>query len=199
LVFLLFSKTVVEDRLYRGRFELPDPGMVWAVGPYGPYLVRPPLYPTTPSIWTPAPFQPPFLLSPSPSGPNSIVPADTSQRRVCALCGTLGNHRCVSESKGAACLQFVCRNTLDPRRDIVAMNVARVCADKPPIGAPRGEGYSCDACRKALGVAHKRLVALPAAVRCSPMKKKPRNRPRLLLRRGEGCSDDIDKPATEFE
>ena len=99
--FPSFFKVYAMDGLNGRRGARVDRGMVWAMGPYGPYLVRPPLYPAPPSIWTPAPPQPPLLLPPSPSGPNSIVPTGTSQGRVCALCGGAGGHQCVSEYKGA--------------------------------------------------------------------------------------------------
>jgi hypothetical protein len=134
------------DGLNGWRGARVDRGMVWAMGPYGPYLVRPPLYPTTPSIWTPAPPQPPLLLPPSPSGPNSIVPTGTSQGRVCALCGGAGGHQCVSEYKGAPFKHFLCRYIIDPRPDITVMSMAtlaRVFAAKAVIGAPCALGYKC--------------------------------------------------------
>jgi hypothetical protein len=78
------------------------------------------------------------------------------------------------------------------------MNAARVFAEKPPIGAPLAPSYKCDPCRKALGAANARLAALPAAERCSPMKKSLK---RIQKRKSAAgvASDDIDKPATEFE
>jgi hypothetical protein len=166
------------DRMYRGT--------MWVLNPCAPGWIPgwipQPVDLAAPSNSTPAPFQVPLLLPPSQIGPNSNVPAPTSLQILCAVCGTLGSHRCVFESKGALFLHFVCRNNLDHRRDITVMNAARVLAEKPLIRAPSAPSYKCEACRKALGAASARLVALPAAERCSPMKKPLVGRRRIQKR-----------------